>query len=171
MPNKNINNEKADEIVRINTNLIQVEAIVKDKNGKIVDDLTVNDFEIVEDDGIRQPEYFSFVWTTGERERSGSPNDRLSAAELRRTFVFSIGNPAIDFGNIYHDRNGFRSGTNSLRRFSLRATETMSQFFNKFIDEQMGRRDLISVVDPEKNLGLLSSFTNDREMSRPQSNR
>ena len=38
-----------DEVVRVSTNLVQIDAVVTDKNGKQVSDLRLEDFEIFED--------------------------------------------------------------------------------------------------------------------------
>src|SRR5690242_1630789 len=37
-----------DTVIKINTNLVQVDAVVKDETGRIVTDLRAEDFEIVE---------------------------------------------------------------------------------------------------------------------------
>src|SRR5215510_14956838 len=51
-----------EDVIRINTNVVQVDAIVVDKQGKVVTDLKAEDFEIVEE-GKKNltPENFLFV--------------------------------------------------------------------------------------------------------------
>jgi VWFA-related protein len=158
-----------DDVLRVETKLIQVDAIVKDKNGKVVTDLQKNDFEIVENGQPRAVDYSSFISVTETREQITAPADkRLMPNEVRRTFVFIANNPIVDYR--YSFSGGPNSppvvGTYSMRNRTLNASEITSEFLGKFIDEQMGNRDLVSIVDTEVSLGLLSSFTNDREILR-----
>jgi len=48
-----------DEVVRVSTNLVQIDAVVTDKNGKQVTDLRAEDFEILEDNHPQQISAFS----------------------------------------------------------------------------------------------------------------
>src|SRR5215213_972671 len=52
-----------DEVVRITTNLVQVDAVVTDKSGKLVTDLKPEDVEIFEDGRPQKITNFSFVST------------------------------------------------------------------------------------------------------------
>jgi len=49
------------DVVRINTNVVQVDASVVDKNGKFVTDLRAEDFEITEEGKKVELRYFSFI--------------------------------------------------------------------------------------------------------------
>src|ERR1044072_3302653 len=50
-----------DDVIRINTNGVQVDATVVDKRGKIVTDVTAEDFEIAEEGKNFRPGFFSFI--------------------------------------------------------------------------------------------------------------
>jgi hypothetical protein len=52
-----------EDVVRITTNLVQVDAVVTDRDRKPVTDLTAEDFEILEDGKPQQITNFSFVST------------------------------------------------------------------------------------------------------------
>src|SRR3954462_10633148 len=52
-----------DDVVRITTNLVQVDAVVTDKSGKLVTDLKPEEFEIYEDSQAQKITNFSFVST------------------------------------------------------------------------------------------------------------
>lgn len=158
--------EKDTDIIRVNTDLVQVEAIVKDKSGRTVTGLKSDDFEIIEGGQVRPLEFFSFVPLTNNRKTVESPDKRLAQGEIKRTFVFMLSNPLIDFGYVINNAGGTGSGTISFQRRAMRASEDAARFFNKFVDEQMGERDLVAFVDTEADLGVLSNFTNDREMLR-----
>src|SRR5260370_36668445 len=48
------------EVVRITTNLVQVDAVVTDKNGKVVTDLKPEEVQILEDDKPQKITHFSY---------------------------------------------------------------------------------------------------------------
>ncbi|HJQ30907.1 MAG TPA: hypothetical protein VJ866_01935, partial [Pyrinomonadaceae bacterium] len=50
-----------DEVVRITTNLVQVDAVVTDREGRQVTDLTAEDFELLENGRPRQVTNFSYI--------------------------------------------------------------------------------------------------------------
>src|SRR5687768_3429455 len=50
-----------DEVVRITTNLVQVDAVITDKDGKLVTDLKPEEVEILEDGRPQTITNFSFV--------------------------------------------------------------------------------------------------------------
>lgn len=156
------NETSDDDIVRVDVNLIQVEAIVKDKRGKIVTDLQTGDFEIEENGRVHPLDYLSFIPLTENREGVVPSDKRLSRNDVRRTFVFMLANPIID----YSYSSVYGSGVGSFRGLAIQASQSAAKFLNKFIDEQMGERDLVSVFDTGADMGLLTSFTNDRELLR-----
>jgi VWFA-related protein len=53
-----------EEVVRITTNLVQVDVVVTDKNGQQVTDLQPTDFELLEDGRPQQITHFAYVNTT-----------------------------------------------------------------------------------------------------------
>src|SRR5215218_8580587 len=53
-----------EEVVRITSNLIQVDAVVLDSEGRQVTDLTADDFEVSEDGRARAITNFSYVDTS-----------------------------------------------------------------------------------------------------------
>ena len=50
-----------DEVVRITTNLVQVDPVITDANGKVVTDLREDEVEILEDGKVQKITNFSFV--------------------------------------------------------------------------------------------------------------
>ena len=57
--------DEQDEVVRVNSNLVQVDAVVVDGRGRQVTDLQPSDFEVVEDGAPRRPEYAQYVAVDG----------------------------------------------------------------------------------------------------------
>src|SRR2546423_15704256 len=52
-----------EDVVRVSTSLVQVDAVVLDKNGRVVTDLRPEEFRLVEDGRPRRITDFSFVST------------------------------------------------------------------------------------------------------------
>src|SRR5258707_14527336 len=50
-----------DDVVKITTNLVQVDAVITDKSGKIVNDLRADEVQISEDGHTQKVTHFSFV--------------------------------------------------------------------------------------------------------------
>ena len=60
-PQKPVQPADENEVVRISTNLIQVDAVVTDKSGMVVSNLTPEDFEILVNGKSQPITNFSFV--------------------------------------------------------------------------------------------------------------
>src|SRR5437588_9470338 len=90
-----------EDLVRISTNLVQVDAILTDKNGKPVTDLKPEEIQIFEDDKRQKITHFSFF--TGARETTPPPKiveadrsapapstTRLKREDVRRTIAIVV---------------------------------------------------------------------------------
>src|SRR5258707_13804850 len=63
--------QQPDEVLRIRTNEVRLDIVVKDKKGRPIKDLTTGDFEIYED-GVRQ-RIQSFRFVTREASAGSNP--------------------------------------------------------------------------------------------------
>src|SRR5438270_8872289 len=63
-----------EDVVRITTNLVQVDAVVTDKNGKIVTDLKPEEVQISEDG--RQQKITNFSYNVTESEKTAAPEKK-----------------------------------------------------------------------------------------------
>lgn len=143
-----------DDVVRITTNLVQVDAIVT-KDGKVVPNLTADDFEIYED-GKKQTitsfAYISNVSTststpTAEAPAKVKPTEfgpapRLNRDDPRRTVALVVDDLGLSAESIYNVRKQLR----------------------KFIAEEVQPNDLVAVMRTSGELGALQQFTNDRRV-------
>src|SRR5437868_1541583 len=103
--------ESQDDVVRISTNLVQVDVVVT-KDGKPVTDLAADDFEILEDDKPQQITNFSYIsnigvnGTPGEKSRgkldktSLLPPAPLRVEEARRTIAIVVDDLALTMPGI-----------------------------------------------------------------------
>ncbi len=146
----------ADDVVRITTNLVQIDTVVT-KNNKQISDLTAQDFEIFEDGKPQPITNFSYIWTVPKTTDAGSgdlpaavadksappvPPAPVRADESHRTIALVIDDLGIAMEN-----------TSAIRR-QLR----------KFIEEQMLPNDLVAIIRTGGEVGALQQFTNDKRI-------
>src|SRR5215470_4350813 len=141
-----------DEVVKINTNLVQVDAVVT-KDGKMVTDLTANDFEIYEDGKKQAITSFTYisnvpaaapqpVIATKEKPGSLPPPRPINPNEPHRTIAIVVDDLGI-------------------------SAESMSQVrkqLRKFVDEQLQPNDLVAIIRTGGEVGALQQFTNDKRL-------
>src|SRR5947209_929797 len=109
-----------DDVVRITSNLVQIDAVVTDKKGQPVTDLRPEDFEIYEDNRPQKITNFSFVSvepgaptaTTPATESATAhvhareaaapvPPVRLRPEEVRRTFALVVDDLGLSFESMH----------------------------------------------------------------------
>jgi VWFA-related protein len=143
-----------EDVVRITTNLVQVDAVVTDKSGKTVTDLRPEDFEIYEDNRPQKITNFSYFSTENGATRPAAvstpapvdktappvPPVRLRPEQVRRTFALVVDDLGLSFESTYYVRRALK----------------------KFVDEQMQPGDLIAIVRTAGGMGALQQFTSDK---------
>jgi len=144
------------DVVRISTQLVQVDAAVTDKKGKHVEDLTAADFEL-RVDGKPQPiTHFSHINLPGYISRElpprreataivapeSMPTRQIAPEEVRRTIAFIV------------DDLGLSPSSIELTRETLK----------KFVSEQMQDGDMAAIIRTGNGLGMLEQFTSDKRI-------
>ncbi len=142
-----------DDVVRITTNLIQVDAVVTDKDGRPVTDLRAEDFEILENGKEREITNFSYVpvapvsrrssaanTTTADKNAPPLPPTRLQPEQVRRTIALVVDDLGLSFESTYYVRRALK----------------------RFVDEQMQEGDLVAIVRTGGGMGALQAFTSDK---------
>ncbi len=141
-----------DEVVRITTNLVQVDAVVTDKDGRLVTDLKPEEVEILEDGRAQKITNFSFVSTSPDTPPSTSPQPsvakgatlappvRLRPEQVRRTVALVVDDLGLSF-----------ESTNYVRKA-----------LKKFVDTQLQPGDLVAIIRTAGGMGALQQFTSDR---------
>ena len=143
-----------DDVVRITTNLVQVDAVVT-KDGKVVPNLTAEDFEIYEDGKKQTITSFAFISNvptatstpTAEPPPKVKPTEfgpapRLNRDDPRRTVALVVDDLGLSAESIYRVRKQLR----------------------KFIAEELQPNDLVAVIRTSGELGALQQFTNDKRL-------
>lgn len=144
---------EADDVVRITTNLVQVDAVVTDKNGKVVTDLKPEEIKIYEDGKQQKITHFSYnVTETSETPARPAkpeavdktaplvPPTHLKPEDVRRTIAIVVDDLGLSFESTYYVRRALK----------------------KFVDEQMQSGDLVAIIRTSGGLGALQQFTADK---------
>jgi VWFA-related protein len=140
------------DVVKITTNLVQVDAIVTDKNGKIVTDLKPEEVEILEDGRKQKITHFSFSATETPASTSATksvavdrnappiPPGKLKPEDVRRTIAVVVDDLGLSFESISYVRRALK----------------------KFVDEQIQPGDLVAIIRSSGGMGALQQFTADK---------
>ena len=140
-----------EDVVRITTNLVQVDAVVTDKDGKVVTDLKPEEVEIFEDGRKQKITHFSYNATTTEQPAKESqptvdknaplvPPSRLRPEDVRRTIALVVDDLGLSFESTHFVRDALR----------------------KFVDRQMQPGDLVAIIRTSGGMGALQQFTSDK---------
>ncbi len=142
------------EVVKITTSLVQVDAVVTDKDGNQITDLSTDDLEIFQDGKLQKITNFSFVNTespiTAKPPTNAKNNPKASVAPtvasrpsgLARVITF-----VIDDGNCAVTLTGMRMAKEGLE---------------KFVNEQMRPDDLVGIYQTRRGSSLLQQHTSDK---------
>ena len=129
---------------RVRVDTVSVDAIVLDRSGKPVVDLTAEDFEIREANKVQKIETFKFVQTDDGRD--GPPaRDILSFQDQQRETANEQNRLFVIFLDDYHVR----------RSNSLRVRESVGKFVS-----QLSPRDVVAVSYPLTPAGALTFSRN-----------
>lgn len=142
-----------EDVVRISVTLVQVDAVVTDRQGKPVTDLKPSDFEIYEDGRKQHITNFSFVATQPEtlptpakpEPRSKAPGPpgpptRLRPNQVRRTIALVVDDLSLSF----------------------ESTAAVRDALKRFVDQQMEPGDLVAIIRTGAGMGALQQFTADK---------
>jgi VWFA-related protein len=146
---------KQGDVVRVTTNLVQLDVVVTDKEGKHVTDLRPEDFEIVEDKDKQQITSFSYV-TLGPPVTISQPTvpnigpsktgttpivpAPLRIEQVHRTIALVVDDLGISFESIISVKDALK----------------------KFVNQQMQPNDLVAILRTSRGIGSLQQFTSDK---------
>lgn len=143
--------DNQDDVVKITTNLVQVDAVVT-KDGKMVTNLTANDFEIYEDGKQQAITSFAFVSNVPnkspeppiarDKNIDGPPEAPINPNDPHRTVAFVVDDLGLSAESMFDVRNQLR----------------------KFIAEQLQPNDLVAIIRTGGEMGALQQFTNDKRL-------
>jgi VWFA-related protein len=154
-PTRQQNQQGDEDVVRITTQLIQVDAVVTDKNDQIIPDLKLSDFSLYENGKRQELQFIEYVGADSTPRVEGSINiagrtvepevaRNLSARDLRRVFAFVVDDLTIPFEDM----------------------TTVRSLLTDFVDKQMAEGDLVGIVRVIGGVGILQQFTSDKQLLR-----
>lgn len=152
-----VQTSEQDNVVRISTQLVQIDAVVTDRKGEHVDDLREDEFELLVD-GKKQPLTF-FSLTKLKREPSPAavtkdanvpknvppssmPTRNLEPEKVSRTIAFVVDDLGLSFESTAYTREALK----------------------KFVSQQMQDGDLVGIIRTGRGLGALQQFTSDKRI-------
>jgi VWFA-related protein len=144
-----------DEIVRITTQLIQVDAVVTDKDDHIIPDLKLSDFSLYENGKKQDLQFIEYVGADSKTRTEGNVTvagnavesdvaRNVSAQELHRVFAFVVDDLTIPFDDL----------------------KSVRSMLTDFVDNRMAEGDLVAIVRVVGGVGMLEQFTSDKQLLR-----
>lgn len=145
-----------ENVIHVNVNLVQMDAVVGDSKGNPVEDLKAEDFEILQDGKPQKITNFSFIST---RPAAGPANRPKPAAQtkgkpvpppsfipkpsdIHRTIALVVDDLGLSFESIARVRSSLK----------------------KFVDTQVQPGDLVAVVRTGAGMGSLQQFSTDKRL-------
>ena len=141
----------SDDVLRVNTELVQTAVTVVDKDGHFVEGLNADQFELVVDGKPRPISFFERVTSGSAREAqlSARPNAPVTG-KAPATGVMIRGRRIVFFIDDIH-----------LSADSLNRTKKM---LRQFLDHEMSPRDSVAIVSASGQIGFLQQFTNNKQV-------
>ncbi|MBS1791352.1 MAG: VWA domain-containing protein [Acidobacteria bacterium] len=145
-----------DSVVRISTQLVQIDAVVTDRNGAHVENLTEDDFVLTVDGKKQSLSHFKLIKLVSPKKPAdggknlkaapatpvGMPEKALAPEDVRRTIAFVVDDLGLSFQSMTYTREAIR----------------------KFVREQMEEGDLVGIIRTGRGLGMLQQFTGDKRI-------
>src|SRR5688500_2559023 len=139
--------QQTDEVVKVKSNLVNIDVIVKDKKGKYVADLKAEDFTVVENGVAQKIEFFDAPLSRSDTKRTpvtaAAPEVTTTtppAAAARNYVALVIDSQSTDITNLKQVREG-----------------TL-----KYIREQITEDDIVTLMTVTNSLQMLQPFTQDK---------
>ena len=149
--------EEQDDVVRVNTELVQTDVMVFDKDGKFVSGLKPEQFELLIDKKPQQISFFESVVTGGRAEEavlraaSGKKAPPPVAVESTEPAT-EQGRTVLFFVNDLHLEPGSLSRTHKL--------------ISNFINNMLGPNDQVAITSASGQIGFLQQLTNNPTVLR-----
>src|SRR5438876_1805375 len=151
--NKQTKKSDDDDVIRITSNLVSLDVIVKDKKGKPITDLKPEDFAVSENGVPQKIEFFDATLSTSEAAQPTRPNDptqppndstrpksRTPSGFPRNIIALVLDGQSTEVANLKHVREGMM----------------------KYIRERISDSDSVALFSISGGLQLLQPFTQDK---------
>jgi VWFA-related protein len=138
----------SDDVVRVYTELVQTDVMVFDKQGRFVDGLTKENFELRIDGKPRQIEAFEKITAGSDEESQLAAARGATTVNIKRPVPLDRGRIVFFYIDDFHmDLPGIQAGR---------------KLISTFIDKQMGQNDQVAIASATGQIGFLQQLTSDR---------
>jgi VWFA-related protein len=153
--------QSGDQTIRIETQVVQVEVTVTDKQGKVIRDLKRENFELKEDGKPQDIAYFSVGTATRPARWLGTE----PKAKVTSSLTTTVTTPPEALAGRYI--------VLAIDDIHLSAATLMQsrQALLKFVEQQVGSGDQVALMTTSGQLGMFQQFTNDRDVLKRAINR
>ena len=152
-PGVSVSHQGEEDVVRITTNLVQIDPVITDRYGKQVTDLGPDEVQILEDGKPQKITNFSYIpLDSPELPRPAKPSKgfdknappvppvHLRPEQVHRTMALVVDDLGLSFESAHYVRDALK----------------------KFIDQQMQPNDLVAIIRTGGGMGALQQFTSDK---------
>src|SRR5260370_3940783 len=136
-----------DDVIKVTANLVSLDAIVKDKKGKAINDLNPEDFTVFENGVPQKIQFFDSTLTSGNEAGhpttatgSTEPKPRTPNGFPRNIIALVLDGQSTEAANLKHVREGMM----------------------KYIRERITANDSVALFSISSGLQLLQPFTQDK---------
>jgi VWFA-related protein len=139
-----------DDVLRVKTELVQSAVTVVDKDGRFVNGLSRDQFELIVDGKPRPINFF-------EQVTSGSPREQQLAAQgTVDPAAKPVGRAVVQARRIVFFIDDMHLSPDSMNR--------TRQMLNRFLDDEMTSKDTVAIVSASGQVGFLQQFTNNKRV-------
>jgi VWFA-related protein len=138
-----------EDVVKVKSNLVSIDVIVKDKKGKYISDLKPEDFTITEDGKAQKVEFFDAPIVRIEVHKPGDTAAAVPSA------------PAPEPGPATATRN-YVALVLDLQSTDITNLKPVRDGMIKYIREQISDMDAVAVLSVTNSLQMLQPFTQDK---------
>ncbi|HKS26215.1 MAG TPA: VWA domain-containing protein [Pyrinomonadaceae bacterium] len=150
-----------DEVIRISTDLVQTGVSVFDKQGRFVEGLKKEDFELKVDGRAVEVGFFERVAAGSVAEESQLAAPRGAGGDAREkatdTVKETVAAKPVERGRVIIF---FVDDTHMAPDSLKRAKDDIV----RFIDKEMGQNDLVAITSPSGQVGFLQQYTNNKDV-------
>ena len=141
--------QEQEDVVKVKSNLVNIDVIVKDKKGKYISDLKPEDFTITEDGRPQKIEFFDSPIVKIEVRK---PGDTVAAAPAPAPPESGPATPTRNYVALVLD----------LQTTDITNLKPVRDGMIKYIREQISDADAVAVLSVTNNLKMLQPFTQDK---------
>lgn len=144
--------QQNEDVVRISTSLVQIDAVVTDKDGKQITDLKQSDFELLQDGKLQKITKFSFIGDPRQPvspSRSGEQTITAPILPIAGSATGRLVTFIVDDGNCLASHLGITATRDALE---------------KFITRQMQPNDRVAIYQTRSGSSMLQQYSSDKQV-------